>query len=139
MLYIRSFTDRHEITSEERLLGSSTRKLSHSKTYVATLLEKFCTPEHHLRQAGDVDALDQTLIGECIHVLLSPCPRDRPAVSLSRASIVAGARGFYGIGSGNEVSTRDNIRSARHKTVVNERARGRLTENSRPQMIDSLD
>jgi hypothetical protein len=59
----------------------------------------------------------------------------RTAVSLSRASIVAGARGIYGIGSGNERSTRDNTRSARHKTIENERDRGRLTENPRPQMI----
>ena len=47
----------------------------------------------------------------------------RAAVSLSRASIVAGARGIYGIGSGNELSILDNIRSARHKTVDNERDR----------------
>jgi len=66
--------------------------------------------------------------------VLSPASA-RAAVSLSRASIVAGARGIYGIGSGNELSTRDNTRSARHKTVDNERDRGRLTESSRPQMI----
>jgi len=66
--------------------------------------------------------------------VLAP-PSARAAVSLSCASSVAGARGIYGIGSGNELSTRDDIRSARHKTVDNERDRGRLTENSRPQMI----
>ena len=37
----------------------------------------------------------------------------RAAVSLSRASIVAGARGIYGIGSGNELSQRGTI-SDRH-------------------------
>jgi len=50
------------------------------------------------------------------------------AVSLSRVSIVAGARGNHGIGRGNALSTRDN-------TVDNERNRNRLIENSRPQMI----
>jgi hypothetical protein len=50
------------------------------------------------------------------------------AVSLSRVSIVAAAHGRYGVGSGNELSTRD-------KTVDNEREHSRLTENSRPQMF----
>ena len=92
----------------------------------------YCHPkssvlQHHLRQAGAVAVADQTL-GEYILVLrgLSPASASA-AVSLSRVSIVAGARGIYGIGSGNALSTRD-------KTVDNERDRGRLTENSRPQM-----
>jgi len=34
--YIRGVTDRHEITSEERLLGSFTRKPTHPKSDVAT-------------------------------------------------------------------------------------------------------
>ena len=44
------------------------------------------------------------------------------AVSLSRVSILAGARGIYGIGGGNALSKRD-------KPDDNERNRGRLTEN----------